>query len=92
MLSKKDSYGNKEVFKYFIVYISNTGIIPLYIILPKMNVYVKYFDKNSKYINILVHYKEMSKKYNEIWKEVKILLKKNFIVNRCIVINTLKLK
>ena len=33
-------------FKYFIGYISNYGIIPLYIMLPKMHPFAKYFDRN----------------------------------------------
>ena len=37
VLPKKDLYGNKSAFKYFIRYISNDGIIPLCIKLPQMN-------------------------------------------------------
>ena len=77
MLSKKDSYGNRGAFKYFIGYISNSGIVPLYIILPQMNAYVKYFDKNKQYINHLVHDKEL-KTYNEIWDKIRSLFKKEF--------------
>ena len=54
VLYRKDSYGNKGAFKYFIGYKSNAGIIPLYIKLPKMNAYAKYF-KDSKLVNLLVH-------------------------------------
>ena len=78
VLSKKDSYGNRSAFKYFIGYISNRGIIPLCIILPQMNEYVKCVNKNSKYMNILVHDKEVLKKYDEIWDEIKSLFKKEF--------------
>ena len=62
VLSKNNSYGTKGAFKcLYIGYISNAGIIPLCIILPQMNTYVKYFDKNSKYMNILVHDKKILK-------------------------------
>ena len=43
-----------------------------------MNVYAKYFDKNNKYINLLVNDKEILKKYSEIWNKIKSLIKKEF--------------
>ena len=39
-----------------------------------MNAYAKYFDKNSKYINLLV--REILEKYNKIWNKIKSLFKK----------------
>ena len=36
-----------------------------------MNGCVKYFDNDNKYIIILVHDKELLKKYNEIWDTIK---------------------
>ena len=42
-----------------------------------MNEYVKYF-KDTEYMNLLVHDKELLKKYNEIWDKIKHLLKKEF--------------
>ena len=58
-----------------------------------MNAYAKCFDRNGKYMNLLVHDKEILKKYSEIQDENKVnYLKKIFIVNHCIKINTLKLK
>ena len=44
MLSSKELCGNKGVFEYFIEYISSVSIISLYIKLPQMNAFVKYFD------------------------------------------------
>ena len=42
MLSKKDLYGNKGAFKYFIGYDNHEiGIIALYIILPQINAYLQ---------------------------------------------------
>ena len=38
--------GKIGLFKYFIGYIGNFGIIALYIMLPKMNPFAKYFDRN----------------------------------------------
>ena len=57
VLCSKESYGNKS----FITYDYNYGIMPLYIRLPPMNALAKYL-KDSKYINLLVYYKEVLKK------------------------------
>ena len=43
-----------------------------------MNAYGKCFDKNNKYINLLVNDKEILKKYSEIWNKIKSLIKKEF--------------
>ena len=43
-----------------------------------MNEYAKYFDKNNKYVNLLVNHKKILKKYSEIWNEIKSLIKKEF--------------
>lgn len=77
VFSKTDSYGNKIAFKYFIGYIRNAGIIPMYIIFSEINAYCKYF-KGNKRVNLLVHNKKILKKYNEIWSKIKSLLKKGF--------------
>ena len=70
MLSKKYSYGNKGVFKYFIGYDGHKiGITTLYIILPQMNVSTKYF-KDSIGLNFLVNDKKVLLKYNEIWNKI----------------------
>ena len=91
--SKKDSFENKGAFKYFIRYDDlKIGIIPLYIILRQINAYVQYFDKNNKCMNILVHDRQIIKKYNKIWNKNKRYLKKNLKVNHSKMINTLELK
>ena len=41
-----------------------------------MNAYVQYFDKNSKYMNLLVNDKEILEKCCEIWNKIKSLIKK----------------
>ena len=59
---------------------------PLCIKLSQMNAYAKYFDKNSKYINLLDNDKEILEKYNKIWNKTwniwEVYLKKNLIVNQ----------
>ena len=79
VLSHKKSY-SKDSFKYFIGYRhkGNAFPSPLCVKLPQMNAYAKYFDKNNKYINLLVNDKETLKKYSEIWNKIKSLNKKEF--------------
>ena len=74
----KESYGNEGAFKYFIGYVSNVSIVPLYIKLLQMNAFIKYFDKNNKYMSLLVHDKEILKTYNTVWNKVNNLFKKEF--------------
>ena len=56
-----------------LILISET--IPLYIKLTQVKGYIKYF-KDNKCMNILVHDKELLKKYSEIWDEISDLLQK----------------
>ena len=60
VIFSKDSYGRRGSFKYFIGYITNYAD-PLSIKLPQMNGYAKYFDRKNKYINLLLHDKELLK-------------------------------
>ena len=48
----------------------NTFPSPLYIKLPQMNEYTKYFDKNDKYMNLLVKDEKTLKKYLKIWNKI----------------------
>ena len=47
LVSKKESYGNKNSFKYFIGYNDNDIIRPLCIRLPQMTGYARKFDENA---------------------------------------------
>ena len=78
LLSNKESYGNKGLYKYFIGYIHKSKALPspLRIKVPQMNAYAKCFDKNYKCINL--NDKEILEKYNNIWNEIKILFGKKF--------------
>ena len=74
MLSSTKSYDNK----YFIRYDDfNYGIISLFIRLPLMNAFAKYFE-DSKYMNLFVFIKKLLKKYNVIWNKINSLFKKEF--------------
>ena len=46
--------------------------------LPQMNAYGTYFDKNRKYMNLLVNDKKILEKYSEIWNKIKSLIEKEF--------------
>ena len=64
------------------MWVFNNDIIqPLYIILPQMSGYIKYFDDGGKNMSFVTNNKEIYKKYNEIWEVVRKLLKLKFFVN-----------
>ena len=73
LVSKKESYGTKNSFKYFIGYNDDDVIRPLCIILPQMIGYVKHFDSN-KTMYFKVSDNKLLKKYNKIWEKVGNLL------------------
>ena len=78
-LSEKKS-NRKDSFKYFIGYSyeGNAFPSPLCVKFPQMNAYAKYFDQNSKYMNLLVNDKEILKKYTDIRNNIKSQIKKEF--------------
>ena len=66
---------NDTTYKYFCGYLNNDVIKPLYVILPQMNGYIKYFDDGGKNMSFVTDDKQVYEKYNEIWNVVKGLLK-----------------
>ena len=78
LVSKKESYGKKSSFKYFIGYNDDDDVIrPLCIKLPQMIGYVKYFDSN-KAMSFKVTDKKLLKKYTKIWEKVSSLMNIKF--------------
>ena len=70
---------NDTTYKYFFGYLNNDGIIkPLYVILPQMNGYIKYFDDGGKNMSFVTDDEKVYEKYAEIWNVVKGLLKLKF--------------
>ena len=69
---------NDTTYKYFCGYLNNDVIKLLYVVLPQMNGYIKYFDNNGKNMSFVTDDKEVYEKYNEIWNVVKRLLKLEF--------------
>ena len=61
LVSKKESYGNKNSFKYFVGYNDNYNIRPLCIRLPQMTGYVRKFDENVT-MSFIVKNKQLLKK------------------------------
>ena len=86
LVSKEKQYGIKDSFKYFIGYIDNDFIVPLFIWalfdndfigllkLLQMNGYVQKFEGNAT-MSFKINNKKLVKKYNQIWKRVEKLLK-----------------
>ena len=77
LVSKKESCGTKNSFKYFIAYNDGDVIRPLYIILPQMIGYVKHFDSN-KTMSFKISDNKLLKKSNKIWEKVGNLLNIEF--------------
>ena len=65
LVSKREPYGKKSSFKYFIGYKDNDNIRSLCIKLSKMIGYAKYFDSN-KTMSFKVTDKKLLKKYIKI--------------------------
>ena len=71
---------NDTTYKYLCGYLNNDFIQPLCVILPQMNGNIKYFDDGGKNMSFVTDDEEVYKKYNEIWEEVRKLLKAKFTV------------
>ena len=86
---KKESYHNEGSYKYFIGYILESFVFPslLCIKSSQMNASVKYFDKNTKYMNFLGNDEEILENTIKYGMKLKIYLIKILIVNRFIMIN-----
>ena len=77
LVSKKEAYGNKNSFKYFIGYNNNDLIRPLCIRLLQMTGYVRKFDENAK-MSFIVKDKKLLKGYTKVWETIEKLMNTNF--------------
>ena len=77
LVSKKDSYGTKNLLKNFIGYNDDHVLGPLCIILPQMIDYIKHFDSN-KTMSFKVSDNKLLKKYNKICEKISNLLNIKF--------------
>ena len=89
LVSKKESYGNKNSFKYFIGYNDNDIIRPLCIRLSPMTGYARKFDENAT-MSFIVKNKQLLKKYTKTWEEIEefFFLYNNIKITRKKTINT----
>ena len=58
-------------FKYFNGYKEDKIVKPLCIILPQMNVCIKYFENGGKPMSFVIKDDDVLDKYNEIWDKIK---------------------
>ena len=58
-------------FEYFIGYKDDNIIRPLYIVLPQMSGYIKYFENGRKNMAFIIKDHCVLTKYNEIWNKIK---------------------
>ena len=77
LVSKKEPYGTKNSYKYFIGYNDNDNIRPLCIRLPQMTGYARKFNENAT-MSFIVKDKKLLKKYTKIWETIEGLMKINF--------------
>ena len=77
LVSKKELYGNKSSFRYFIGYNDDDVVRPLCIRLPQISGYARKFNENAT-ISFIVQDKKLLKKYIKIWEKIEGLMKINF--------------
>ena len=77
LVSKKEAYGTKNSFKYFIRYNDNDVIRPLCVRLPQMTGYARKFDENAT-MSFKAKNKQLLKNYNKIWEKVEKLMSVDF--------------
>ena len=77
LVSKKEPYGTKNSFKYFIGYNYNDVVRPLCVRLPQMTGYARKFDENAT-MSFRANNKQLLKNYNKIWGKVEKLMRIDF--------------
>ena len=71
MVSKKETYGKYNSFKYFIWYNDNYVIRPLYLFISQNTGYINKFDKYNITMPLMIKDIKLLKNYNKIWKKLK---------------------
>ena len=69
LVSKIETYGKYNLFKYFIGYNDNDVIRPLYLFISQTNGYINKFDENKITMSLMIKDKQLLKNYNKIWKK-----------------------
>ena len=78
LVSKKETYGKYNSFKYFIGYNDNDVIRPLYLFISQTTGYINKFDKNKITMSLMIKDIQLLKNYNKIWKKIEKLMKIDF--------------
>ena len=78
LVSKKETYGKYNSFKYFIGYNDNDVIRPLYLWLSQMTGYINKFDENKITMSLMIKDKQLLKNYNKNGKKFEKLMKIDF--------------
>ena len=78
LVSKKETYGKYNSFKYFIGYNDNDVIRLLYLFISQTNGYINKFDKNKITMSLMVKDIQLLKNYNKISKKIEKLMKIDF--------------
>ena len=69
LVSKKETYGKYNSFKYFIGYNDNDVIRPLYLFILQTTGYINKFDKNKITMSLMIKDIQLLKICNKIWKK-----------------------
>ena len=70
LVSNKTSFSRKN-YKYFVDYFYNDNKVkPFYIMLPKTSNYVKSYDRQTKWMYLLIEDDDLLKTFKTIWDKV----------------------
>ena len=78
LVSKKETYGKYNSFKYFVGYNDNGVIKPLYLFISQTTGYINKFDKNKITMSLMIKDIKHLKNYNKIWKKIEKLTEIDF--------------
>ena len=78
LVSKKETYGKYNPFKYFIGYNDNDVVRPLYLFASQTTGYINTFDKNKITMFLIIKDIQLLKNGNKIWKKIEKLMKIDF--------------
>ena len=76
LVTKKETYGKYNSFKYFSGYNDNDVIRPLYLFISQTTGYINKFDKNETTMSLMII--QLLKHYNKIWKKIEKVMKVDF--------------
>ena len=60
---------------YLCGYLNNDVVQPLWVILPQMSGYIKYFDNGNENMSFVTEDEKVHNEYSEIWEVIRKLLK-----------------